>query len=161
MAKTVYTALLVALVALASHVRAGDERAKPGGPIPDDFFDNVEIGRAEADRLNEESFLKRCVGAVALAEFVVVLDRSDRETSKERLGENFREAAVGTCVFGDCPSPLTGLLVKEAIPDFYEQHCCALGETNFYTALFADGRKEWVYFNHRPIAKERLATACR
>lgn len=160
MAKIVYTALVVASLLLApSAWGGGDERLKPGDPIPPN--DYVEIDRGQSDLLNEESFLKRCAGAVALGEFVVVLDWNYRETNKERVAETFRQAAVGTCVFGNCPSPLTGLLAKEAIPDFYEQHCCVLGETNFYVALFADGRKEWVYFNHRPITKERLATACR
>jgi hypothetical protein len=159
MARIAYAALVVASLLLASGAQAGEERSKPGGSISPDSYPGVD--RAQSDLLNENDFLERCAGAAALVEFVIVLDASYRETDKERVRETFREAAVGTCVFGNCSSPLTSLLTMEAIPDFYEQHCCALGETNFYVALFADGRKEWVYFNHRPIARDRLATSCR
>jgi hypothetical protein len=158
MVGTARTALLVGCFMLAPGVHAGDERPKPGDPIPPDFVNLMCIDYAESRRLNIDSFLSRCEGAAALTEFVAVLEQKEwpPPANAPHAGELFRAAATGTCIFGDCPSPLSSLLAEEAMQDFYEQHCCYIGTTHLYIALFTDGRRAWVYVSDPGIAKPLL-----
>lgn len=131
MGATAYLTLLTTLGALVFHASS----ALAGGIDP-----------AMADEMNANSFLERCTGAKAVAEFVAV-------------GENGPQDA--RCAFGDCPSPLSNLLAKGSLPDFYEQHCCLSGQTHLYVALFEDGRKDWTYLMSKRIPDQRFAESCK